>query len=493
MGEVTNTRAGIALPTSGGSRSTVEFAKAVLADAVRKHDADLSQAIEASRRWRSEYIGAFRSLTAVSASAPDAALGIAKDGLTSARGLLRNVKDGRDSALSAQLWRSGDATFGAETVQGTGTPATSLRIPFRGNVLEGDALRRQLADWEQRGIVEPSFVTAIEKVIDNPKWLSLPGFQTVIVGAAAEMGPYLPLIGWGADIFAVDLPKPEIWTTLLAAAKVGAGSVTYPTSPVGPGLDIARDFPALLQWIYANTGKRKKLVFGMYASADNGDHIEASAAADVVGEDIIGNRSNATLAYLASPTDCFMVKADVMAEARRRWHERGIKSSVQDVLRLASRSALFRPNYLDEVVDFEGNHWGLANTLMSAQGPDYAFAKRLQRWRGVVTRAAGQGISFSVAPASWTRSVTVNRSLAAAFHGAGPFGVEIFAPSTARMLMAAKLVSDLCAPTPESPNANPEELFYEGAAHGGLWRQPFEPVTALGIAAAAGYPRALFE
>ncbi|KAA0022322.1 hypothetical protein [Antrihabitans cavernicola] len=482
--------AGIALPLRGEGRSTSEFAKAVLADSVRKYDADLSQDIESSHKWDSEYLHAFRSITAVSASSAKASRGIATEGLRSAHALLRYCDDGTESALDAGQWRSAADSLETVTVEGGGTPVTSLQVPYDGVFLEGDGLRRKLVDWRDRGIMEPSFVSAVEAVIDNPKWLALPGYQAVLVGAGAETGPFQPLVTWGASVLALEQPGDR-WDRLLRGAEAGASTVTYAVGDDGPGVDLTTEFPQALQWIYANTTKRRKLVFGTYADADDAADLALTAAADVLAHDILETRPDTTLSYLATPTDCFAVKADVIAEARGRWRDRGLSGHVQNALRFASRSALFRPNYLDEIIDRSGTHWSVANGLVAVQGPEYALSKRLQRWRGVVTRAAGQSVSFNVAPASWTEAVTRSRVLAGAYHGASHFGVEIFEPETARALMAAKLVSDLFAPVEVRKRANPEELFYEGAVHGGLWRQPFDPVSVLGVAAASGYPKAL--
>ncbi|MBJ8339741.1 hypothetical protein JGU71_12670 [Antrihabitans sp. YC3-6] len=487
MSKAEEPRTGIALPSTFRGRSSTEFARAVLADAVRSYDADLAQAIESSRQWRSQYPGAFRALTALSASSPTCAVGIAGAGLRRANALARYLAgDGTDTVLADDAWRAETTTFTSQVVRGSAEPVTELRVPFGDTVLSGAALRAKLVDWRNRGIVEPSFVAALERVVDNPKWLALPGHQVVVVGADSEMGPYSMLTQWGADVLAVDLPDAARWNSITARAEAGAGSVTYPFGPAGAGADVRRDFGGLLEWIYANTSKRKKLVFGMYAYADGRAHVEVTLATDLIAADLLANRSNVTLAYLATPTDCYAVKADVMAEARRRWASRGAKGPLEDVLRFTSRSALFRPNYLDEVVDFEGNHWGLADTQIRIQGPNYALAKRLQRWRGIVTRASGANVSFNVAPASWTESVTKNQFLASAYHGAKRFGVEIFEPQTASALLAAKLVHDVFVPAAVDAKDNPVELFYEGAAHGGLWRLPFEPGSALGLATAVG-------
>ncbi len=104
---------------------------------------------------------------------------------------------------------------------------------------------------------------------------------------------------------------------------------------------------------------------------------------------------------------------------------------------------------------------------------------------------AGRPVSFTVAPATWTRSVTKNRILAAAYRGAPRVGVEIFDEATSSALLAAKLVADVHAPEPLH-GAHPETLFSRDAAHGGLWRVPFEPESALTVAALLGLPGTLF-
>ena len=128
---------------------------------------------------------------------------------------------------------------------------------------------------------------------------------------------------------------------------------------------------------------------------------------------------------------------------------------------------------------------GISDCLVPQQGPNYALAKRLQRWRACTARRDGQQVSFHVAPSTRTRSVVKNRALAAAFAGAHRFGVEVFDPSTSNTLMAALLVHDLVAPRPEHAHPWLDEAY--GAVHGGIWRAPYEPRSALGLAALLGF------
>ncbi len=86
---------------------------------------------------------------------------------------------------------------------------------------------------------------------------------------------------------------------------------------------------------------------------------------------------------------------------------------------------------------------GISDSLVPQQGPNYALAKRLQRWRAVQAATPGPLVSMNVAPPTRTRSVVKNRALAAAYAGAHRFGVEVFEPATSNVLMAALLVHDL--------------------------------------------------
>ena len=127
---------------------------------------------------------------------------------------------------------------------------------------------------------------------------------------------------------------------------------------------------------------------------------------------------------------------------------------------------------------------GISDSIVPVQGPNYVLAKRIQRWRAAAARRDGQLVSFHVAPSTRTHSVVKNRALAAAFAGAHRFGVEIFEPGTANTLMAALLVHDLSTEPPTHDHPWQDEAY--AAVHGGLWRAPYEPRSALGLAAALG-------
>jgi hypothetical protein len=148
-------------------------------------------------------------------------------------------------------------------------------------------------------------------------------------------------------------------------------------------------------------------------------------------------------------------------------------------LRTLSAGRLLRRAYVP------GADPGIADVLVAQQGPNYALAKRLQRWRATTARAGGTTVSMNVAPPTRTRSVVKNRALAAAYAGAHRFGVEVFEPATSNVLMAALLVHDLH--TGGGPaHEHPWQDEAHAAVHGGLWRMPYAARSALGLAALLG-------
>jgi hypothetical protein len=320
----------------------------------------------------------------------------------------------------------------------------------------------------------------------------------VVIGAGAEMGPLRQLLDWGATVYAVDLPNEGAWDRILTTARNSAGRLAVPVARGSvyldsapdsriagiAGLDAVNQTDALLAWLREIEGP---FTLGNYAYADGGVHVRVSMAIDAVATLLAQQTQGLSLAYLATPTDVFAVPEDAVAMARDRWEQRRTRRFLQAPLQLAN---LFEPAYRDTVIDDTGWEVGISDCLVPQQGPNYALAKRLQRWRAIVARDAGHTVSLNVAPATRTRSVVKNRALAAAYAGASQFGIEVFQPSTANTLMAALLVRDLRDPqsasNPHRELHNPMDLFADAANHGGLWRAAYEPRSVLSLAAILG-------
>jgi hypothetical protein len=212
--------------------------------------------------------------------------------------------------------------------------------------------------------------------------------------------------------------------------------------------------------------------------ADGAVNARVSCAVDALTAHVVESRPDTALAFLATPTDAFAVPPEAVAYSVDGYRRGGGISRLRRPIRMLTAGRLLRRNYRPD------DDPGVCDSLVPQQGPNYALAKRLQRWRATNARAAGTTVSFKVAPPTRTRSVLKNRALAAAYAGAHVFGVAAFEPATSNTLMAALLVHDLRAGVPVADHPWQDEAY--AAAHGGLWRSPYAPRSALGLAALIG-------
>jgi hypothetical protein len=488
--------AGVVFPASAdGRRSTSAVGRTVVADALRPVDPAGALAAEQDTNWHTGYLVHFRQLLEAGLASKDAAVSVARGGLESAHRQMRVVREGgEETGLDTLLSAPAQRLVATVTVPGTGQAESELSLPYHGERLHGDALLRRLDTWADHGVIEPSCADAVRTVAAHPEWLRLPGRTVVALGAGAEVGPVPALLGWGARVIAIDLPGPPIWERLLDTARHSGGTLLVPVADGKPGndqpggsdqviaqqagLDLTSDVPAIADWLAAVDGP---LVLGNYVYADGAANVRLAAAADALTVRLHASRGDAALAFLATPTDVFAVPAEAVAQSVRAYATRSPAAKLAGgTLRTLSGGRLLRRAYLP------GADPGINDSLVLQQGPNYALAKRLHRWRATLARDSGATVSMNVAPPSRTRSVVKNRALAAAYAGAHRFGVEVFEPATCKVLMAALLVHDLHTDGgPAHPHPWQDEAYQ--AAHGGMWRIAYAPRSALGLAAALGY------
>ncbi|RFU22983.1 hypothetical protein [Geodermatophilus marinus] len=477
---------GVVFPAGpDGRRSTAVLGRSVVADALRPVDPTGAAAAERETNWRSGYLVHFRRLVEAGLPSREAALAVADAGLASLHRRMRVAgPDGTEQGLGELATAPAGRVPQTVEVTGTAEPERELSLPFHGGRLRGDDLLRRLDAWVGAGVVEPSCAEAVRTVAAHPEWLSVPGTTVAVLGAGAEMGPLTALLRWGARVAGVDLPRRPLWERVLDTARRGAGTLLVPASGGDgdltgrAGADLVTEVPAVAGWLAGLPGRP---VLGNYVYADGATNVRVSVAVDALTARLSAERPDLALAFLATPTDVFAVPADAVEQSVRAYGARSRTAKlIGRPLRTLSAGRLLQRAYVP------GSAPGIADSLVAQQGPNYALAKRLQRWRATVARAAGTTVSMNVAPPTRTRSVVRNRALAAAYAGAHRFGVEVFEPATSNVLMAALLVHDLH--TGGGPaHAHPWEDEAFAAAHGGLWRAAYAPRSALGLAALLGY------
>jgi hypothetical protein len=489
---------GVVFPVGrDGRRSTSDTGRAIFADALRVVNPEAAARTERERNWRARYLVHARRLVEEGAASPAAAKAIALAGLLSAHRRLQFARDGEVHTLEVAL-KHPRGRLHTHTVAGISKVGPApVAVPYRGQMLSGDALRRQIDRWEADGRVEPSFAQALWRVQAHPEWLDLSDQRFALLGAYAEMGPLPYLLRWRATVYAVDLPRADISQQMLRLAHAGNGVLRVPCAVPPPGeaevarcagADLVRDTPEIAAWLQTVDGP---LTIGAYAYMDGAHHVRVAAAMDAIQAAVATRRGDCTLAMLATPTDAYAVPAAALDAAHERYARRG---GVARVAHLATFGRAFARNGAPlpaarKTAD-PAELVGIVDALIAQQGPNYVLAKRLQQWRALAARAAGIRVAIHVAPPALTRSVTKNRLLAAAYRAAHRFGVEAFEPSTAAALMAVLLVHDLrhpqAAANPDVALAHPLQLLAEAACHGGLWRMPYAARSALPVAALLG-------
>jgi hypothetical protein len=468
-----------------GRRSSQRVARGVFATAADAVDPALAARIRATKDWRKGYLAPLRDLVAAAARSPAAPVAMAEVGIPAFHSSVEFVRGGRALPVRDALSEHGKPYLTTVTVDGTGEREGEVAIPYRGELLRGAALNRRLDRWVADGIVEPSCADAVRAIASSPDWLDLSDLRFVLLGAASEMGPLRSLCRWGADVVAIDLPRPDLWKRITQAAREGSGRLHVPV-PVeasaaelveSAGADLLTQTPEVATLLHDLGGP---FVVGNYVYADGATFVRLAAAVDVLIESLAAWGALGGLAYLATPTDAFAVTNEIVEAARSK------QSSKGSVVRALSAGRLYRPQYQD-TIGAEGRDWGLYDCLVPQQGPNYALAKTIQRWRAILTARSKTLVSANVAPATLTHSVLRNKILAAAYAGAGRFGVEIFEPQTSSALEAVLLVHDIRSGA--RARSHPYDLFVEGAAHGGLWRMAHEPRSVLPLAVVGGMMR----
>lgn len=482
--------AGVVFPLSGTQRATQPVGRRVVAASLRRVDTAASEAARDESHWYRHYPRHFREMTRLSAGGHIGL--IAGDGLAAFHDEMRFVRQGDEGSIADALAVPRAGHLAGHRVRGQGRPDTRFTLIDDETPVRGDDLLRLLDRWESESVGEPSALDALRTVAAHPEWLDLSDSTVVVLGAGSEMGPLAPLLQWGANVVAVDLPGSQRWRPMIALARRSAGRLTVPVrGGIDPGTsddalaakagaDVITEAPEIAEWLTQLPGP---FVLGDYVYAPGATHVRTTAAVDGVVRHLLARRRDISLAYLATPTDVYAVPSDAVEVSRGRYAETTVLVSIA---REIGGRRIFRPAYDGVLALPTGRRYGLMDALITQQGPNYALAKRVQRWRAARARAQGVRVSINVAPATRSRSVVSSQLMASAYAGAHRFGLHVFSPAASRQVMAALLVYDLRSDVASDPIESCMDQLAAGAMHGGMWRAPFAPRSVLAFAAATG-------
>ena len=460
-----------------GGKST-EAAKQALHDSIVTHNPSLAKQLLGEKNWRANYYKWMMVVNATMLRSPAICVHAATAGLHS----LRTSFQLNQTPL-AQVEKRLPCTpaLATTTVHGKG-PETEFTCPMNGTKHTLSSLAHEMQRLVERGAAEPSAHQAVQRLANNPQWLSkhdLSAYTFAILGAGSQMGPCKTLLNRGATVLAVDLKgREEMWDALSQYARQTPGTLVIPMSHNSPenirGCDILSDFEAIARWIVKNS-RGKRIVIGGFLYADGALFSRIAVAADAVIDAVCTLRSDTALISLCSPTEVFSVPKAANEEATQRYTALSIHTPWLRAVGLLSKQRYLEQN-VPEQIHAEGTDdvFLLQDSQVWQQGPNYAFAKLIQRWRNIVSRDAGHWVSSNVAPASLTVSVMHNSLIRAGMLGCQFFGIVPFEPSTSNSLMTALALHDLKSKTSyANPNVvlkNPLNLFMDNAVHGGTWR-----------------------
>jgi hypothetical protein len=479
---------GVNLPSDAdGTRSSTTSALTVLAASVVGVDDVLAADLRAATDWRHRYPELFTRLLIAEAQSADAALRVARQGLAAAREHYVVVGAGGSAAPLSSAVDAHKPGLRTVAVSGHDERVRELVVPYRGENLRGLALLRQLDDWVRRGIVEPTFAEAVGAVVRHPEWLDLRDRTFALVGAGAQMGPFAQLVQWGARVAAIDLPRPDVWTRLLATVRESAGTMYVPVPggredptqadiPSRAGANLLTDVGPLVDWL---TGLSGPMTIGNYGYADGVLFVRLSVAFGALLDGLRARRDDLSVTYLATPSDAFLVPVSAVDMAQERHSRQSPLLVAGKLAHTLSIGRWFAPNYgPGGVIETPTERFGVVSAFIVAQGPNYAMAKRLQRWQMIATRADGILTSVHVAPPTRTGSVHSNPLMAERQRLTAFVGIETFDAPTTEAIAGAILVHDLHNPAspanPATPLGHPHEAFMFAANPGGRWRVPFD-------------------
>jgi len=489
MPKETAPKKGIAWPEVNGQVSTTVTGKLIWQRAAAALDSQLASAILAEKNFRHQYPRHVLALTDLGAVSSENALAIAKSGLDAVAESFAFIKADGTRVTMAQAMDTPDTAtkLHTGTVNGEAEVAKSLEIPGNQSRTDGLALLQELA---VSGSCEPDVATSVNSIVgtSSSKLKSLLDKHVfVLLGGTSEMGPYLPLVKLGATVVVISRRDKKLAALVKVARTTAAGPVVFPMNRAATkgdddnslaeaaGADVMTQAPELAAWL-SNLYSDRIMVIGSYIYLDGEAHVRAVVAMDAVVTAVTNARPKGRTAsmYLGSPATAHHISREAWNDAKQRFADMPWYSA------LWATPLSFKSNARPLV-----GETATTNGMLVFQGPNYALAKTIQAWRGALMLAAGQLVSFNMAPPCRTYSVQHSAAAKAAIEGMSNFAPnQAFDPQFASAVMAGLVLFDL---SPEGQKiakslSNPNDISIGNGFHGGNIRCAYTS-ESLGTAA----------
>jgi hypothetical protein len=454
-------------------RSASAVLHGVLAEAVAAFptvlgDADLPQTLARFRGRYPEFLPRFEALRR---TAPEAGA-IARHLLAS---LARQVvwEDVRGARPLAETLAEPAEPLSLESREFRGAPGWTPALVYRGERWAATELEAFATRLRSRGVVTREAADALTWVgahaLEDGR-IRLPGRRIALLGAGAEMAPTRAWLEAGAEVLWLDVvPPPSDW---LEGSEL-AGRLRWPPG----GVDLLARPREVLATLRAFAAEGP-IDLGLYAYAPGqARELRLTAIMNAIVE-ALAPESLASVTLLVSPTTpTARSEADVAAAAARR------------AARPAWEGMLARAGLLGRGGGaVASGSASVTRTVVSIQGTSYQAAQYLGKvlvaecWARPAPGDDRPPMRVSANTAAITRTRSLDHPVfAAAFGGAGAFGVETFTPRQSRVVNGLLALRDWLHPEAPVPGT--------ARVHGGIHTLPYPLEPALRVAAAIGFAR----
>ena len=293
---------------------------------------------------------------------------------------------------------TGDSTSSTATSAASSTTSTDpcfTGVPYRGKEYRGAELIDLAQSFADYGQAEPSFALAIKNIMNTDtlkKGLADKVF--ILIGATSEMGPTQSLLDLGATVIALARPSskrdPDKWKRLINKAVNSSGTMLYPTrstdaSVAGAGADALVDTPEIINWLceLSNShpmvqNKQMYIYSGIYL--DGGMFVRASMAMEMIISELTKRLIQIpNLIYIDTPSHAHIVDlATYTGGIDQQQHAPFLMKLMASCGIIKKNKCILNPSGRKDVV--------VMNMLATQQGPNYALAKFIQRFRAIWSR-----------------------------------------------------------------------------------------------------------
>ncbi len=399
------TLTGIQFPVNlKGKRSTTEAGQTIFAASYQHVDKASSTKLMAERKWRDHYAQYLPAMLHSAAKSLYVSEEIAEKGLASCYQQFEFIRNGQTYKLNQAMALFTQPLFRSAKIKGLSSrPKQAISIQHKGRTLSGEGLRQQISVWHDKNIIEKSHAQDLLSVLGDSNKQDLSDKCFVLLGASSEIGPISLLLALGANIVAIGRENPKNWTRLISLARRSSGNLYIPCKrdPDGlsdqqiaqlAGADLLTQTPEIGTWL---NSFKMPLTLGNYAYLDGANHVRLVMAMDAIVTRLTQKRDDISLAYLLTPSDVYAVPKSVTQNSMLRFKGKGVSGLFKAFINKVTLSALFSPSIVSQVTDTDGNELGVLDNLVPQQGPNYVLAKRIQRWRAIVSVKNGLRVSCS--------------------------------------------------------------------------------------------------